>query len=54
MFLSNEYLGSVEAATKLTQELLCVYKEHGVIPLLETALRTKTDVQSAVSLMNIH
>lgn len=53
VFLSDEYLSSVEAATKLTKGLLSVYEEYSVVPLLETALRTGTDVQSAYSLLGI-
>ena len=53
VFLSDEYLSSVEAANKLTQELLKVYEKFGVTPLLETALRTSTDVKSAYALVGI-
>lgn len=51
VFLSDEYLSSVEAATRLTQELLCIYKAFQVVPLLESALRTEADVRSACSLL---
>ncbi len=53
VFLSDEYLSNVEAATKLTKDLLAVYKKYEVVPLLETAIRTKKDVEDAYSLLDI-
>lgn len=53
VFLSDEYLSSVEAATQITQELLERYKSHSVIPLLETALRSTEDMRSATKLLGL-
>ena len=53
VFLSDEYLSSVEAATKLTKDMLAIYRKHEVVPLLETAVRTKKDVEDAYSLLEI-
>lgn len=53
VFLNSEYLGSVEGATKITRELLEIYRQHNVVPLLETALRSTQDVRSAHDLLGL-
>ena len=53
VFLSDEYLSSVEAATRITKDLLACYRKHNIVPLLETALRTKKDVDAAHSLLDL-
>lgn len=53
VFLSEEYLSSVEAATRLTKEILACYRQNEVIPLLETPLRTEQDIADAHSLMEL-
>ena len=51
VFLSDEYLSSTEAAARITKELLGCYKQHGVIPLLETALHSTQDLRAATDLL---
>ena len=53
VFLSDEYLSSVEAANNITKELLACYRKHEIVPLLETALRSKKDAEEAHALMEI-
>lgn len=53
VFLSDEYLSSVEEATRITKELLACYRKNEVVPLLETALRSKKDVEEAHALMDL-
>lgn len=53
VFLSDEYLSSVESATQITKELLACYRKHEVVPLLETAVRTKKDLETAHSLLEL-
>lgn len=53
VFLSDEYLSSVDKATEITKMLLAVYRKYNVMPLLETALTTKEDMQAALELLNL-
>ena len=39
MFLSSEYLDSVEGAREITVALLKTYKSFGVTPLVESAVK---------------
>jgi hypothetical protein len=39
VFLSPEYLSGVDAAEAATRQLLGVYAEHGVVPIVEAELR---------------
>lgn len=52
MFLSDEYLSSVEAAERITAQLLDVYAAAGVVPLLESAVKTEQELQNAVKLLS--
>lgn len=45
VFLSEEYLGSVEAAEGITRQLLGVYAAAGVVPLLESAVKTEEELE---------
>ena len=51
VFLSEEYLSSVPKAMTLTKQLLACYEKYNVIPLLETSLQTKQDMQAARDLL---
>lgn len=53
VFLSDKYLNSVQEATSITKQLIKCYQKYEVIPLLETALNTKQDMQGALSLLGI-
>ena len=44
VFLSDEYLSSVEAADGVTRQLLKVYADHGVVPLVESAVKTDAEM----------
>eukprot|EP00775_Hariotina_reticulata_P012875 gene12875-13001_t len=44
VFLSDEYLSSVEAAEAITKNLLSVYSDAGVVPLVESAVTTDSDM----------
>lgn len=47
VFLSEQYLSSVEAAEAITRELLMVYGAAGVVPLLESAVKTTEELSRA-------
>jgi hypothetical protein len=51
VFLSEEYLSSVEAAEAITQEVLQAYAAAGVVPLLESAVKTDAELQRATALL---
>lgn len=44
VFLSDEYLSSVEAAEAITTKILSVYSDAGVVPLVESAVTTDSDM----------
>jgi hypothetical protein len=52
VFLSEEYLSSVEAAERITAQLLSVYEAAGVVPLLESAVKTEEELQKSVKLLS--
>lgn len=52
VFLSERFLSSVDEAVTITREILEVYREFNVEPLVETALRTPKDVDSLASLLD--
>lgn len=52
VFLSDEYLSDVAAAERITKELLGVYSEYGVTPLVETAVRTDAEMAAALRLLD--
>jgi hypothetical protein len=51
VFLSEGYLGSVEGAERVTRELLAVYREHGVVPLVESRVQKGCDLQYMLGLL---
>lgn len=53
VFLSDEYLSSVEAADKLTRQLLSLYAAHNVVPLIESAVKSEQDIAYIQDLLSI-
>jgi hypothetical protein len=51
VFLSEQYLSSVEAAEGITRGLLAVYAAAGAVPLLESAVKTGDELQRAQQLL---
>ncbi|KAK3270170.1 hypothetical protein CYMTET_21417, partial [Cymbomonas tetramitiformis] len=47
VFLSGEYYSSVENAERITQQVLGIYREYGVVPLMECNINTCKDLQHA-------
>lgn len=43
VFLSEKYLGSVEAAEEITRQQLDVFARHGVTPLIESPINSDAD-----------
>ena len=48
---SEEYLGSVEAADRITVRLLQAYARYGVTPLVETAVASEAAVERVRQLL---
>ena len=48
LFLSEEFLGSVEGAAEITCEIERIYKKFGVECLVESAIRTEKDMTNLV------
>ena len=53
VFLSDEYLSSVEAAKDITQKVLERYAKHGVEVLLETSINKPEDWAAALELCSL-
>ncbi|KAL4858481.1 hypothetical protein ACK3TF_001456 [Chlorella vulgaris] len=53
VFLSDAYLSSVEAADAITRRLVSVYADHGVLPLVETAVESESDVTRVRQLLQV-
>lgn len=52
VFLSEEtYLSSVEAAEATTGKLLDVYRKRGVVPLVESAVKTEEQLETVLQMM---
>jgi hypothetical protein len=51
VFLSEKYLNSVEEAEAITSSLLEIYKKRGVIPLVETAVKTEAEMKHVITLL---
>jgi len=51
VFLSGEYLESVESAEEISARILEIYAQHGVKVLCETAMRTEKDLERLGRLM---
>lgn len=48
---SEEYLGSVEAADRITERLLQAYARHGVVPLVETEVASEAAAERVRQLL---
>ena len=48
---SSDYLSSVDAATRITSDLLKVYQSYGVEPLVESSVRTRREAEECVSFL---
>ena len=53
VFLSDEFLSSVDAATAITRRVLSSYAAHGVEPLLESAIRSEADWAAALEQLGL-
>ena len=51
VFLSDEYLSSVENAESITSSLLKVYRKRGVVPLLESAVKSTEELLKVQKMM---
>lgn len=51
VFLSEAYLSGVDAAMDCTRQLLTVYAQHGVVPLVESAVRNEAELQALTALL---
>ncbi|KAL6765457.1 hypothetical protein V8C86DRAFT_800520 [Haematococcus lacustris] len=54
VLLSEEYLGSVEAAEAITREVVRIYARHGVTPLIESSVRSASELQPVLDLMSLY
>ena len=45
LYLSEEYLASVEGAMRITADIISLYEQHSVEPIIESAIRTAKEVQ---------
>ncbi len=50
VFLSEDYLSSVEKAEEITLEILSIYANHGVVPLLESNIQKVDELRHALDL----
>ena len=53
VFLSSAYLSDVSKAVKITEELLDVYHEHGVTPMVETSIANTEELRRVHQLLDI-
>jgi hypothetical protein len=53
VYLSEEYLGSVEGAERVTRGLLRLYGRYGVVPLVETAVKAERELDHALGLLAV-
>lgn len=53
VFLSEEYLSSLEGMTRVTQQVLAVYKGLGVEPIIESKVRTDQDLLKLKELLSV-
>lgn len=54
VFISEEYLSSVEKAEDITADILAVYAEHGVTPLVESNVSTTQELRHCLDLLEGH
>ena len=53
VFLSRDYLSDVSKAESITRELLDVYHQHGVAPLIETSIAKTEELRRVHQLLGI-
>ena len=53
VFLSSDYLSDVSKAENTTRELLDVYHQHGVTPLIETSIAKTEELRRVHQLLGI-
>eukprot|EP00438_Fugacium_kawagutii_P035469 Skav216650 [mRNA] locus=scaffold1255:271036:272979:+ [translate_table: standard] len=49
---SNDYLDSVEAATQVTRDVLALYQEFGVVPLVESPVENREHLHQLATLLS--
>ncbi|GFH18251.1 uncharacterized protein HaLaN_15021, partial [Haematococcus lacustris] len=49
-----QYLGSVEAAEAITREVVRIYARHGVTPLIESSVRSASELQPVLDLLSLY
>jgi len=54
VYLSQEYLESVEGAESVTQKVLSVYSNRRVVPLIETAVRSDAELDRVETLLGFY
>lgn len=52
VFLSQDYLSSVEAADAITRDLLRAYAAAGVVPLIESAVKRDEELSYVLELLS--
>lgn len=52
VYLSQEYLSSVEAADAITRDILHTYAAAGVVPLVESAVKSDKELSSLLQLLS--
>lgn len=53
VYLSDAYLSGVEEAEQITREVLKVYAEHGVIPLVESKISTTQELRHCLDMLMV-
>ena len=53
VFLNEQYLKDVEGATEVTHELLKLYKDHNVVPLVESAVQGREGFKTIHDLLKL-
>ena len=53
VFLSAEYLSSVEAADAITRGILRMYATAGIVPLVESAVKTDQELNYLLGLLSV-
>ena len=51
VFLSDKYLSSVEAAESITGDILKLYHQHGVQPLVESSISSAAELRRCHGLL---
>lgn len=53
VYLSHEWLHSLDAATHGTREVLELYRQHNVTPLIESNVTTKEELKQIHDLLRV-